>query len=65
MGLVGAGWYNDGAGVTMTENILSSGIALFWAVISIGMVVAGLVIFLIKSDFLEDKTHLDKMKGGR
>ena len=65
MGLVGAGWYNDGVGVTVMETILSSDIALFWAVIAIGAVVAGLVIFLIKSDFLEDKTHLDKMKGGR
>jgi len=37
-------------------------IALFWVVMAIGALTIGFVIFVIKRGFLENETHIDKMK---
>jgi len=37
-------------------------IAVFWAIVSFGLLVIGLVVFMFKKGLLENETHLDKMK---
>jgi len=41
---------------------METDIAVFWAVVVIGLLTIGVVVFMFKKGFLEDETHLDKMK---
>ena len=36
--------------------------AIIWAIVAFGLLAIGAVVFIVKTGFLENETHLDKMK---
>jgi len=41
---------------------METDIAVFWAIVAFSLLAVCAIVFMAKKGFLEDETHLDKMK---